>query len=311
MAATSGKPGGIRAAVDKKDNQVKRFRLTFARYGACAVAWDGRVFVFGGNGKAGMLGMRPFDLHSMDNVEVIEPGAKTVAPLLWMLSARRYHGAAAVNGYAYIVGGNTLDGSGATLERVDLRTCKVEQRRSMPTPRFYAAVVESGGLIWVVGGRGRDGFTGALEVYDPKRDTWETAPPMPTGRDSTAAVHNGLIHVPGGFAGQDGLRVYEAYSIREAKWIKQPDLPFPLSAHHVAVVGDTLYSFGDYVEGGKVAACDLRSGKWHTPRLSEPFVPRRNNAVVAVGNTVVVIGGNTASSSATAVDTVQVFRLLR
>lgn len=181
----------------------------------------------------------------------------------------------------------------------------------MPTPRFYPAVVESGGMICVVGGRGAGGFTGALEVYDPKRDTWETAAPMPTGRDSTAAVHNGLIHVPGGFAGDSGgSRVHDAYSIRQARWIKLPDMPFPLSAHHVGLISNTLYSFGDFAEGGKVAACDLRSGQWRTPRLPEPFVPRRNNAVVTVGNTAVVIGGNTESASVSAVDTVQMFQLL-
>lgn len=102
---------------------MKQLHLTFARYGACAVEWEGHVYVFGGNGRKGMLGMRPGDVRSLDNVEKIQLRTKDVVPLLWGLSARRYHGAAVVDGYAYIVGG---EGQGGTLlERVDMRTGKV------------------------------------------------------------------------------------------------------------------------------------------------------------------------------------------
>ncbi|MBC8142255.1 MAG: hypothetical protein H7Y38_12525 [Armatimonadetes bacterium] len=274
-------------------------RLQTPRYGACAIGYKERFFVLGGSGANGLLG----------DAEGMNARTGNVAVMPWKLLPRRYHGAAVVGDFAYIVGGQASGGAGNTLERLDLRTGTVETGRPLPTPRTNAAVVADAGLVWVVGGNSNGLYSGATEVYDPKRDTWNTAEPMPTPRECAAGVQAGLIHVPGGYAGEGGLTVYEAYSLGQGRWFKKPDLPSPLSSHHIAVVGNFLYTFGDYANLGSTLACEVGRGeRWNAPRLGKTFVPRRHAAVASIGDLVLVAGGNTAGVNSH-LDVVQVFRV--
>lgn len=268
-------------------------QLIRGRYGAACVGWDGRIYVFGGGGKEGLLG----------DVEVINARTGNVAPLPWKVLPRRYHKAVVIGGDAYIVGGNTKD-----LEKIELRTGKVTKLRPAPNLHMNATIVVANGMLWAIGGSISGGFTGAMDIYNPKSDTWEAGPPLRIPRENDGVVHSGLIHVVGGYAGEAGMTTWEAYSVGQGRWVPQSDLPFPISAHHMAIVGNTAYAFGDYAVLSRVIACDLRVGKWSPPRLSEPFVPRRHAAVTALGDTVYVIGGNIAGSGSF-LDTVQAFRV--
>ncbi|MBC8135257.1 MAG: hypothetical protein H8F28_05125 [Fibrella sp.] len=277
---------------------MSTIRLIRGRYGAAAVGWQDRVYVFGGSGKEGLIA----------DVEAINARTGNVAPLPWKLMPRRYHKAAILGDTAFLVGGYGSGGNTLDLERIDLRTGVVTKCRPAPTQHTSATVVVANGLLWVIGGSVNGGHTGAMDIYNSQSDTWEGGPPLPTPRECTGVVHNGLIHVVGGFAGKAGMRTWETYSIGQGRWVPRPELPFPISAHHMAIVENTAYAFGDYAVLSRVIACDLRGGKWSAPRLPEPFVPRRHVAVTALGDTVYAIGGNIAGSGSF-LDTVQAFRV--
>ena len=273
-------------------------RLQQGRFGACAAAWRGRVYLFGGTTPEGYTG----------NVEVINPEAEKCAPLPLKTLPRRYAGAATLGDNIYIVGGANGDGYSKVLEQVDPATGKVQKCRPAPSEHVNAVVVTANDLLWVIGGATSGGYTGVLEIYDPRRDTWEAGPPMPTPRECAGVVHNGIIHVMGGYAGDSGMRLWDTYVISQGRWIRRADMPNAISAHHMAVVGDAAYAFGDYAKMDSVRACDLRTGSWFLPRLPEPFTPRRHAAVTATGNVIVVAGGNIAGSNSY-IDTVQIFQL--
>ena len=94
----------------------------------------------------------------------------------------------------------------------------------------------------------------------------------------------------------------DVYVIAQARWIVGTRLPQTISANHVAVVGNTLVSCGDYSKKDTVLACDLASGVW---RRLPPCRPTRHAGVAALNGRVYVIGGNTNGSNS-ALDTIQV-----
>ena len=263
------------------------------------VASGGRVYVFGGGGKEGFV----------EDCEVINISTGAVAALPTKFKPRRFHTAEIIEKSAYLVGGFGPDGYQNVLERFDLKTGKVELRRPIPTPRSGCASVAANGLLWVIGGSVPGGFTGAVEIYDPRTDKWESGPPLPTPRESTAIYHSGLIHTIGGYAGTAGMRTWEAYSINNGTWSRMPDLPASMSAHHMALIGERVITFGDYAVKDRVLACDLLRLNWFRPRLSQAYIPRRHAAVVTIGETIFVIGGNTASNDSY-LDTVQMLHLM-
>ena len=98
----------------------------------------------------------------------------------------------------------------------------------------------------------------------------------------------------------------EAYVVDADAWQPLPDLPAPLSAHHVAFSGTSLLSFGDYAHLDQVGVYNVKTGAWHT-LAKTGYQPSRHNAVAVLNGTVYVIGGNTAPSNASALSLIQTF----
>lgn len=119
-----------------------------------------------------------------------------------MPTARDHHGAAAVDGIFYAVGGRAgrlYD----VVEAYDPRTGMWSTRAPMPTARGGLAVAAVNSRIYAIGGEGnaasRRGVFPQVEAYSPSLDTWTVLPNMRTPRHGTGAAALGdRIFVPGG-----------------------------------------------------------------------------------------------------------------
>lgn len=168
---------------------------SFAR----AAALDDDVYVTGGGG-----GSR--------RVDILQTSTGDWSRGPDMLTARSGHGAAAVNGKIYVMGGSDVnDGHQwpqplAAVEELDPSTGAWVRKTDMPSPRLGFASAVVNGVIYLVGGYIQSGTNAPYDIapsmlaYDPASDTWTTdLPDMPTRRGEPKAVEiDGVMYVTGG-----------------------------------------------------------------------------------------------------------------
>lgn len=278
---------------------IAQFRLKSERFGMPAVAVGPSIYVLGGNSRPRVTG----------SIERIDTRNNTVSPLAGALVPRYFQGAEAVGSTLYIFGGIERGGDyvpSLRVERFDTLSGQVTQMSQAPTVLITPASAEVGGKIYVVGGSDEDGRRlNTLWIYDPPTDAWTPGAPMRVARECDVVAQDGVIYAIGGFDGKTALPTCEAYDIATDKWRAVPDLPVKTSAHHLALCGDCIFSFGDYAEMNRVQKFDFKTQTW--TRLNQTgFDARRHMAVCAIENKIYVIGGNIASSGSF-LDEVQVF----
>ncbi|HYD40678.1 MAG TPA: kelch repeat-containing protein [Anaeromyxobacter sp.] len=154
------------------------------------------------------------------------------------------HGAAAVHGKIYAVGGVS---GGGVLDAVDeYDACKDawRPRASMPTPRSDLAVVAFGGRVYAIGGRDGAAILDTVEVYDPRTDSWASVDPLPVASAGLRAVAvKRWIYVIGGFDGTDVLGTVQRYDPRAGVWTVLSPMPTPKSDFAIAAFGRHIYAF--------------------------------------------------------------------
>lgn len=163
---------------------------------------------------------------------------RVVAPLP---TPRWRHGAAAVHGKIYAVGG-TYDG--AAVDEYDPCTDAWRSRAPMPTPRSDLAVVAFGGRVFAFGGRNGGTILDAVEVYDPRTDSWASVDPLPVATSGArAVVVRRWIFVIGGFDGTDVIGTVQRYDPRTGVWRLLAPMPTPKSDFAIAAHGRHIYAF--------------------------------------------------------------------
>jgi hypothetical protein len=118
-------------------------RLQTGRYGHGVVAADGKLYVVGGSGAAGLLG----------DVEVLDPRTGQSETVATNLIPRRYHSAVLVGRKIFIVGGESDFGPEPAVEIFDLDARTVALGAPLPTPRRLSKAAWLDGSIYVVGGQ--------------------------------------------------------------------------------------------------------------------------------------------------------------
>lgn len=130
-------------------------------------------------------------------------------------------------------------------------------------------------------------------------DQWLVKPDMPTGRQEIyAGAAEGRIYIPGGILA-DGVTTsaaFEAFDVKENKWVDLASLPTP--RHHItpAVIGGQIYAVGgfdgpfpEWEMKSDMFIYDIKKDKW---RKGVPLPkPRGEHVAVALDNRVHVIGG--------------------
>ena len=151
-----------------------------ARSLLAAVAWGGRIYVFGG-----------FDGAPLAACERYDPASGAWTPIPSRPFPRHFHDAVVANGAAWIAGGQI---SPAVLVpdlwRFDFASqVWVQSLAPLPTSRNGLHLLHAAGAIYAIGGSDGSLNSPPLEVYDPVADSWSTCasvPPIPHFRGAAA-----------------------------------------------------------------------------------------------------------------------------
>ena len=188
-------------------------------------------------------------------------------------AARHHAAAAALDGRLYVTGGATS----ATdwTPRDNVWRYRVgggwDSVPAMPEGRVGHAMVTIGSRMYVIGGVGR---TARTLVYDAKAG-WSAAAPLPSPRDHLrAVVWDKKVWVIGG-RGSGLTRRIDIYNPESDSWTRGPDLPKPMSAMAVAVLGGNLHVVGGenpaFIGGGVMSDhFFLRAGSKRWERRARP-----------------------------------------
>lgn len=276
--AASGPAGG---AVDPSG-----FHLQAGRFGMPAASIRGFVFVAGGCSDDGLC----------DDIEGMDSRTGVVLFMSPSVLPRYFHSGAAYNDRFILVGGVTEDGgvTGEVEEFTPDGEGSIEKLPPLPVPVSRAGVAVHGDRMYVVGGETAERTrTAKVQIFDFKSGTWSAGADMPVAREGLVLEKDGKLYAPGGYDGAKAITDFQVYDIAANRWERLKDLPIKMSAHSGVIVGDTLYTFGDYEVLNRTAACDLKTGEWSL--IDAGYRSSRHNAAVLWSNEVLVIGGNVSS----------------
>ena len=275
---------------DENDGLPEISSLTFVqsvpcdnRYGASAVSYENEIYLIGG---------RSLTTH-FTTIEKLDENNNQWIELTDQVIGRRYLTAEVVNGVIYIIGGAAQDYSFVeTVEAYNISNNTVTTVASPYWKRKQLNSVVYDNKIYVIGGQlENDGaMTSVVEVYNPSVDLWTTLSPMPTARECDIALIDDKIYAFGGYDGSSGLTTIEIYDIGNDSWSTANDMPYDLSAYHLASFENFVFLFGDYDDHiDEVNMFNANDDSWI--KLSTNFTGRRHAAVVRNGDWIYVIGG--------------------
>lgn len=210
-----------------------------------AAAAGGTLYVMGGATDFG------HDMVERPDVYALPPGAPAWEERAPMPESRWGHGAAAIDGKIYVVGGRRSEDRALMI--YDPEADQWELGPELPTPRDHLGVVAQGGLLYTVGGRVGAQNVGTVEVFDPQTNGWTSAPVLPTPRSGMGvAVVADRIHTAGGEDLETGtvFDTHEAYDPAAEEWLTLHPLPQATHGPLGAAVGDGFMVVGGSSQAG-------------------------------------------------------------
>lgn len=243
------KNGNIRVFVLNADSRGWKQIQTdgevpFQRFGHTVVAWNGKVYLWGGNGDC-------------SNMNEFDPATRTWTVLDEVSgevpSGRSGHSGVVVGDKLYILGG------GKTPQEqycYNFRTYVWTRIADYVTNRCDHTAVALNDQIYVFGGDEND--ADKLEVFDPETGQWsvpDVQGEIPSRRFTHSTwTYNGKMYVLGGYqqGGKyfDDLREFDPEKNTWKKLTPAGDAPPPLIQHSSICVGDKVFVFGGIVSYG-------------------------------------------------------------
>ena len=253
------------------------------RYGSSAVSYENEIYLIGGAHESTYY----------TTIERLDETNNQWIELNNQVIGRRYLTTEVVDGVIYIIGGEASDGSYVeTVQSYNISSNTLTTVSSLPTKRKQLNSVVYDNKIYVIGGQlENDGaMTSVVEVYNPSVDSWSSLALMPTERECDIALINDKIYAFGGYDGSSGLTTIEIYDIGNDSWSTANDMPYDLSAYHLASFENFVFLFGDYDDHiNEVNMYNANDDSWI--KLSTNFTGRRHAAVVRNGDWIYVIAG--------------------
>ena len=267
-------------------------------------------------GSNGVAGPAPFLFTTQNGA----PHARPHRRQRCAATMRYHHGAAALDGKLYAMGGwDAGDNKLAKAEVYDPRVDGWQPLPSMPTARRDLAAVAVAGKVYAIGGTS-DGSPedsdGSVEAYDPFSGLWSQAASLPVARDyHTAAVVDGKIYVVGGliydYDDGDGVDLdrVDMYDPAADSWQPMAEMPTARSSHAAAIVDGKIYVSGGSTSGeysDALEAYDPVTNTWAT--LASLSHARSCHASAVINGQLYVFGGfGAASSGSGRLDLVEVY----
>ena len=253
----------------------------------------------------------------VSTVRAYDPALDSWCEVASMATKRSFHGAAALGGKLYVMGGYNVgeDRLLAEAEMYDPKADGWQALPSMPTARRLLAAAAVAGKVYAIGGSNKLGLCNAVEAYDPLSGLWSRAASLPVARGShTATVVDGKIYVVGGEIDDDdedeevvGTDHVDMYDPAVDSWQQMAAMPTARSSHAAAVVDGKIYVTGGRLPAGghsdALEAYDPVADTWTT--LATLSKARKLHASAAFNGKLYVFGGY--SSTAGLMDVVEVY----
>lgn len=192
---------------------------------ASAAAYDGALYLFGGQGENGLTAHAWRFVAQQARWEPLPDKPTPVSEVNAVLLGEKI----------YLPGGRTASGElTATLEIYDPRQGKWLQGAPLPAPRTAMAAAAFEGRLYLFGGWDGSEYTTDVWVYDPQGDYWETRTPLEIPRAwALAAATDTGIHLLGGENATGGLDSHLIYAparenTPEGPWRTGLSLPQPV-----------------------------------------------------------------------------------
>ena len=247
-----------------------------------------RLLVLGGRGFGNVLA----------TVAGFSFASNTWEALQSMNSARWSHGATAMGGKVFAIGGIIgSNGNGTkSMECYDPAANTWETLPPMSTAREAPGVVAMGGLLYAMGGYDEDSESDltTVERFDPATKTWEILRPMSKERCfHGVAVVSGRIYAVGGQASHETLSSMERFDPMTNVWETLPPMSNGRYLHGVVALRGKLYVMGGDGDSppimNSVVRFDPETNEWEA--LPPMSTGRCRFGVAAVGGKIYVVGG--------------------
>ncbi|MDX1476376.1 MAG: kelch repeat-containing protein [Saprospiraceae bacterium] len=174
------------------DTWTRRQDLPTRACRLAAVAFDGKIFVFGG-----LVGADDRNFENSAAVHIYDPAGDEWISGASMPVARHAHAAVVVDHRILVVGGYHK-GPLNTADVYDPVRNSWSARSPMPTARGFFGLVTLEGLVYAIAGR-VPADRGPIEQYDPEQDAWFRMEPMPFVRQRFGiAVSGDKVFLIGG-----------------------------------------------------------------------------------------------------------------
>jgi N-acetylneuraminic acid mutarotase len=165
------------------DEWTPRAPMIVGRGEHCAVAYQGKIYVTGGNQSYGSI---------TSVVEVYDPDTDSWSQVSDMLTPRHHHASVVIDSLVYVVGGRQgfWGGPYTSISMIEAYSPVSDTWYSiadMPNPRGGLSAASIGGKLYTFGGE-IPGLFSNVEEYDPAGNSWRDLTPMLTPRHGTAAV---------------------------------------------------------------------------------------------------------------------------
>lgn len=266
---------------------------------------------------AKMVGER--SVESRRAVRLVQARVEAHAPIKY---PRNGHGAAALNGFIYVIGGESDSLIYDTVEKYDCNTNKWSNSKSMTVPRCNHGVVTLCQYIFAFGGWVGSEIGSTIERYDPIENNWQVFGTMPRARYGFGIVaYQGLIYVGGGCNdSHEVLDSFDAYNPVIKEWTSLPPLPTRRCFFSLVALEDHIYAIGGQTgpseHDNALDVCDRfcisdpyesqdpnhqhgQISHWTTLKSKLPS-PRAGHSGIAVNGHIFVIGGRDNGSLTTA-----------
>lgn len=232
-------------------------------------------------------------------------GTPTEEDRIALPTVRQEHGAAALNGEVYVLGGFTPSAS-SSVQAYDPETDTWRDVADFPVVFHHPNVAVVGGKIYVAGfllGSSLSDGDGRVFAYDPAADEWSPRASMPAGTERGSACVGTLgddVYVFGG-ASQTTMPDASVYDTVADEWTPLPPMP-ALREHCVAAGIDGKI----YIVSGRASSIQgIQTESWvydpatqmYEERAAMP-TPRAGGAGAVLGGRIFVFGGEGNSDDA-------------
>lgn len=253
------------------------------RYGSSSVSYENEIYLIGGAHNSTYY----------NTIEKLDETNNQWIELNNQVIGRRYLTAEVVDGVIYIIGGQASDGSFVeTVQAYNILDNTLTTVSPLPTKRIQLNSIVYDKKIYVIGGALEDGVSRSniVELYDATSDSWSSLSSMLKERECDVALYEDKIYAFGGYDGFNALNIIEVYDITNDSWTIFDEMPYPLSAYHLASFENFVFLFGDYsAHIDEVNMYNIEDNS--LTQLTTNFTGRRHAAVVRNGDWVYVIAG--------------------